>query len=382
MIGRDIKKCYIGIIACSLLSIVIYIWSFFSVSRNNFLFNCDWIYYIFKYFYLAVFCTLGSFLYENGISKKYFGIVTIVALIIYCATINKFFNYNYLYAVQEICHSLWPIFTCFLSSKIIKMNQKKSKPQYVLGMGIYFVLLTAAIILIENTLVFSEFYRRDPAEMIFMIIIGIASWIIIEKQYCIKKNTLVLGIFSAIYFLVTFWNHERISNIVHSLTNSITSVYTDDLQADNWIGYRINLAWNAWFGDISSFLDDKFYSNVDNCPLFWIKYQKGWLPFTIVFFAGLLLLYFVVKLTKDSGIRKNSSVQVILLSIFFRCTLGYLAELFLIISTDMGALLLRNPAEILLLWILFGFTLGDNKCEVESNRKRIIENKKTRRTDA
>lgn len=95
---------------------------------------------------------------------------------------------------------------------------------------------------------FSKFYRRDPVEMIFMIAVGIASWIIIEKQYCIEKNTLAFVICSIFYFLVTFLDYERISNIISSLINPITSVCTD-----NWIGYRMNLAWNAWFADMSFF---------------------------------------------------------------------------------------------------------------------------------
>lgn len=119
------------------------------------------------------------------------------------------------------------------------------------------------------------------------------------------------------------------------------------------------------------FLNDTFYFNVDNCSLFWIKCHKSWIPCIITFAAGLLLLYFVVKITMSSNIKQNSFAQILLLSIFFHCVLGYFVELFLITSTDIGALLLRNPGEILLLWMLFGFALGDDKYEVESNRKRI-----------
>src|SRR5699024_901921 len=163
------------------------------------------------------------------------------------------------------------------------------------------------------------------------------------------------------------------SNIISSLINPISSAPIDNLHTDNWIGYRMSLAWNAWFGDMSLFLDDTFYFNVDNCSLFWIKYQKGWLPFIVAFLAGILLLYFVARISRSGNIRKNSFAQILLVSIFSLCALGYLAELFLITSTDIGALLLRNPGEILLLWMLFGFALGDDKYEVESNRKRIAK---------
>ena len=375
MNGCNIKKYYIGMIACLFLSVFIYIWSLLSASENSFLFNRDvGFYYIFKYIYLAVFCTLGNLLYKNKVKTKYWGIVAIGSLILYCFIISNLFRYDYLYAIKELCLSLWPIFAYLFGSKIIRMNRGKSKPQYILGMGIYFVLLTFAILFIEKTLIPSEFYRRDSVEMIFMIVIGIVSWLIIEKQHCIEKSILELSVFSTSSFLITFWNHERILNIISSLINPITSVSTDNLHTDNWIGYRMNLAWNAWFGDMSPFLDDTFYFNVDNCSLFWIKYQKGWLPFVIALLAGILLLYFVARISMSSNIRKNSFAQILLLSIFSHCALGYLAELFLIISTDIGALLLRNPGEILLLWMLLGFALGDDKYEVESNRKRIDKN--------
>lgn len=91
---------------------------------------------------------------------------------------------------------------------------------------------------------FSDFYRKG-LEMIFMIVIGIVSWLIIEKRHCIEKSILELSVFSASSFRIVFWNHERISNIISNLINPITSVPTDNLHTDNWIGYRMSLAWNA-----------------------------------------------------------------------------------------------------------------------------------------
>ena len=369
---HNVQRYYIGVILCSILSVSIYIWSLLSASENGSFFNRDvGFYYIFKYLYLAVFGVLGNLLYKNKVKTKYLGIAAIGALILYCFIINNLFCYDYLYAIKELCLSLWSVFTYLFGSKIIRINRDKSKTQYILGMGIYFALLTLAIFLIENMVIPSEFYRRDSVEMIFMIVIGIASWRIIEKQHGIEKSILELSMFSALSFVAIFWKHERMSNIISSLINPISSAPIDNLHTDNWIGYRMSLAWNAWFDDMSLFLDDTFYFNVDNCSLFWIKYQKGWLPFIVAFLAGILLLYFVARISRSSNIRKNSFAQILLVSIFSLCALGYLAELFLITSTDIGALLLRNPGEILLLWMLFDFALGDDKYEVESNRKRI-----------
>ena len=155
---HNVQRYYIGVILCLILSVSIYIWSLLSASENGSFFNRDvGFYYIFKYLYLAVFGVLGNLLYKNKVKTKYLGIAAIGALILYCFIINNLFCYDYLYAIKELCLSLWSVFTYLFGSKIIRINRDKSKTQYILGMGIYFALLTLAIFLIENMLIPSEF---------------------------------------------------------------------------------------------------------------------------------------------------------------------------------------------------------------------------------
>lgn len=45
--------------------------------------------------------------------------------------------------------------------------------------------------------------------------------------------------------------------------------------------------------------------------------------------------------------------------VIVRSAVGYFVELFLIVSTDIGVLLLRNPGDILLLWVLAFLALED-----------------------
>ena len=127
---------------------------------------------------------------------------------------------------------------------------------------------------------------------------------------------------------------------------------TGQLSRENWVGYRLELALDAWTGDISSYMQEPFYVNVDNCSLFWIKDQLGWLAFVIAVAAGLILLYSLVKLTRGSGAKHDSFRKFLVISLVLRCVLGYSAELFLIVSTDLGAFLLRNPGEVLLIGLL------------------------------
>lgn len=368
---HNVQKYYAGVIICSILSVSIYIWGFLSTSEEGSIFNCDvGFYYIFKCLYLAVFGVLGNLLYKNKVKTKYLGIAATGALILYCFIINNLFCYDYLYAIKELCLSLWPVFTYLFGSKIIRINRDKSKAQYILGMGIYFVLLIFVICFIENTLVPSEFYRRDSVEMIFMIVIGIVSWRIIEKQHCIEKSILELSMFSISSFLVTFWNHERILDIMSSLINPISSVPIDNLHTDNWIGYRMSLAWNAWFGDMSPFLDDTFYFNVNKCSLFWIKYQKGWLPALIILIMEITLLVCIVMLIKNKGAGKKALVKILLASVLLYTILGFLADIFLITSTDIGMLILRNPGDILL---VFYFVFGESQIPVLLREEREAE---------
>lgn len=360
------RRLYVtGVIMCSLVSVFLYIWSFRSTSGVF----PNGMYYAFQYIYLSVLCVLEGVLYKSKQRKTYFWLTIIGALIAYCLIIKGIYSHNSLYAIEELCLSLWPIFTYVLATKIIKPNLSRSKHKYILGMGVYFVLLQMAIFIIENTLVISEFYQRDPMEITFMLVIGVFSWVVAEKKCCVERNTIVFSAFCILSFLATFWNHERILDIVRSLANPVTSSYTGDLSSGNWMGYRLNLVLNAWAGNICPFADDRFYLNLDNCSLFWIKYQRGWLPFLIALVAGCILLYCLVKMTGEYNLKKNSFEKFLLLSIMFRCALGYLAELFLISSTDVGAFLLRNPGDVLLVGLLTFLDLEKENMEKPAVKK-------------
>ena len=113
----------------------------------------------------------------------------IIALLAYSVIIEEVFHRNSLYAIKEVCLSLWPIVTYVLATGLVKWNGSKSKPKYMLGMGAYFVILQVIMFIIENTLVPSEFFRRDSIEITFMFVIGAVSWVVAEKQYRMALST-------------------------------------------------------------------------------------------------------------------------------------------------------------------------------------------------
>lgn len=364
------KTYRISVIMCSVISVFIYIYSFYGSSKYGLGVNdTTGPYYTFRLIYWMAFCVLGSMLYRSKRRKSSVLVAGIIALLAYSVIIEEVFHRNSLYAIKEVCLSLWPIVTYVLATGLVKWNGNKSKPQYMLGMGAYFVILQMMMFVIENTLVPSEFFRRDSIEITFMFVVGAVSWVVAEKQYRMAHSTAAFGVCCIFSVLAMFWNHKRILDIVRSLSNPVVSGSTGQLSRENWVGYRLGLALDAWTGDISSYMQEPFYVNVDNCLLFWVKDQLGWLAFVIAVAAGLILLYSLVKLTRGSGAENNSFRKFLVISLVLRCALGYFAELFLIVSTDLGALLLRNPGEVLLIGLLIFLNLEEGNMKEEAGKK-------------
>lgn len=358
----------IGIIVCSLVCTGVYIWSILSASEYSVYFEPDiGFYYLFKYLYLTAAGAFGMYLWAGGSGKyrKYFLPAALAVLTIYCISIS-WMGYAWQYAVKELCLALWPFFTYIAAARITDLIAKRKRWNYLVGMGLYFISLCLSIWVIEEVMVPSEFYRRDPVEMAYMLITGSLSWIVVGKGHWEdnkKEKTRAVLVFSLISCMAVFWDHERIWSIIRSLANPITASHADVPYQVNWLGYRIQIFLDAWLGSRAAFEDVGLFSRVHNCPLFWIKYQKGWPLSVVVFTAGLILIYCVMMGTKRRESRENTFIRILLWSLFLRCILGYLAELFLITSTDVGVLLLRNPADILLVCYLVLLQKGEGKNE-------------------
>ena len=80
-----------------------------------------------------------------------------------------------------------------------------------------------------------------------------------------------------------------------------------------------------------------------------------------------------IVLRRNAG--ENPFVKVLLITVIVRSILGLLADLFVITTPDIGILLLRNPADILLiLYLIFGKFEVRKEYIDESNRKKIKKN--------
>lgn len=103
--------------------------------------------------------------------------------------------------------------------------------------------------------------------------------------------------------------------------------------------------------------------------------MKGWGTFLIVLVLELFFLYCFVSIVLRRNAGKNPLVKVLLTTVIVRSILGLLADLFVITTPDIGILLLRNPADILLiLYLIFGKFEVRKEYIDERNRKRIKKN--------
>lgn len=351
----------LGAVISVLIIVSIYIWSLKDTSVTDFYIAWSSNYYgsiymlKFCYFLLSgLFCV---FVWKISRKKNYIGVVFFLECIIYCL-VRTWLGYDLGYTIKELCLVLWPVFTYLLAIRLPDLRIKNRPLSYLSGMVLYYIIFTVGIWFIQYKLVMSEFFRRNPVEIIYMLVIGILSWIVTvqdQTDFNEHKISLIDSILPVLSCVFLFWDHDRILQIIGSLRNPVTSVATDNLVEINWIGYRISLFSDVWLGNLSFLKNGWISESIYECPLFWIKYQNGWLPALIVIIMELTLLYCIVMIVKIKGAGKKPLVKILMASVLLYTVLGILADMFLITSADIGMPLLRNPADILLvLYLVFG----------------------------
>lgn len=350
-----------GAVISVLIIVSIYIWSLKDVSVEasniaSFSNHYGSIYMLkFCYFLLSVlFCV---FIWKISKKKNYVGVAFFIECIIYCLAGMRI-GYNLCYAIKELCLVLWPAFTYVLAIRLQNLRMRNRPLSYLAGVLLYYMIFTVGIWFIQYNLVMSEFFHRNPVEIIYMLVIGVLSWLVTtqnQADFNYYKKSMIDGILPVMSCVFVFWNHDRILQIIGSLRNPVTSVASDMLTETNWVGYRISLFSDAWLGNLSFLKNDWISEDIYGCPLFWVKYQKGWLPALIMLIMEITLLICIVMLIKNKGAGKKDFIKVLLISVLLHTILGLFADLFLITSTDIGMLMLRNPADILLvLYLVFG----------------------------
>ncbi len=168
-----------------------------------------------------------------------------------------------LWKLKKLLVSVWP----FLLYKIALMTKSK------LGHGktsagrlfCYHLLAFAVIWALETGMVFSEFYRREPLETLYLSIMAMAVWRMSEADE--GKGKSLEGVMLPVALTVLlFWRHGRILDILNSLQNPVTSVNGMEEQV-NWLGYRFALLLRGWRGDFS-LVEERFAMRIPgSCPL-------------------------------------------------------------------------------------------------------------------
>ena len=351
----------LGAVITILISVSIYVWSLKSTSVSDpyiaWASNRYGSKYMLRFCYFLLSGFLCVFVWKISKNKIYVGTLFISESILYCL-LRTWLGYDLGYTVKGLCLTLWPVFTYLLAVRLLGLKRKSKPLPYIVEVVLYYIIFTVGIWLIQYKLVMSEFFRRNPVEMIYMLVIGILSWIAtVQGRSDLNKHkySLIDGILPVMSCVFLFWNHDRILQIIGSLRNPVTSVATDNLVETNWIGYRISLFSDVWLGNLSFLKNGWISESIYECPLFWIKYQNGWLPALIVIIMELTLLYCIVMIVKIKGAGKKPLVKILMASLLLYTVLGILADMFLITSADIGMPLLRNPADILLvLYLVFG----------------------------
>ena len=334
--------------------------------------------YIVKMIYLAFFGVLCGFIWKRERKRRNFlWLVTIIGMVGYCLLLHML-GYRVRGVMKELLLSLWPLFVYIAADRCIRFIIPKTQAIYLTGMALYYMALVGSIWIIEYKMAGTEFSRREPVEMIYLLVTGIITWRIVEKHHrksAAEWKTMASWIFPLAGLVAVFWNHERLLEIFSGLTNPVSAVYADNPRNVNWIGYRVTLFLDAWAGDFSFIEENWITMNLYSSPLFWIRYMKGWGPFLIVLVLELFLLYCIVSVVLRRNAGENPFVKVLLITVIVRSILGLLADLFVITTPDIGILLLRNPADILLiLYLVFGEFEVRRECIDEGDRKRIKKN--------
>ncbi len=371
---------------CALISVsicvAVYIWCLSDPLEGNkyalTISNSVRFVYIVKMIYLAFFGVLCGFIWKRERKRRNFlWLVTIIGMVGYCLLLHML-GYRVRGVMKELLLSLWPLFVYIAADRCIRFIIPKTQAIYLTGMALYYMALVGSIWIIEYKMAGTEFSRREPVEMIYLLVTGIITWRIVEKHHrksAAEWKTMASWIFPLAGLVAVFWNHERLLEIFSGLTNPVSAVYADNPRNVNWIGYRVTLFLDAWAGDFSFIEENWITMNLYSSPLFWIRYMKGWGPFLIVLVLELFLLYCIVSVVLRRNAGENPFVKVLLITVIVRSILGLLADLFVITTPDIGILLLRNPADILLiLYLVFGEFEVRRECIDEGDRKRIKKN--------
>lgn len=313
----------------------------------------------------AVGILLSAALRSEGRKKHTcFSIFTALMVVIY-AVIMEAMTYNLSYQMQSLSVSLWPFATygaaCQTRQWMKNRHEKRDLPG---GCG-YFLAILMSVWFLETKMVRWGVLGRDPLEILYLLGMGAVSWKMTEteeKSQDSGKAMAAILFMCGLAFLAALFASDRVGEILESLKNPITSV-TGNKDGINWLGYRKEVFMGAWRGDLSV-MEELYMGKLSRgCPLAWISYAKGPVAMLLVLALETGLLYGVVSLAKKEMEEDPWQVLpgILAAALISRAVLGLAADLFLITSSKMGVLLLKNPGDIIAVVYLTAWPLMEKK---------------------
>lgn len=117
-----------------------------------------------------------------------------------------FMTRAFLWQWKKLLFSLWP-FILYMLADVIKRRSKLQRT--AAGVICYYGAVLAGIWLIEDTLVFSESYKREPLEMVYLLLAAVATWEIVKAKAKVISYRAVL--------FAAGWDERKIKKIAPML---------------------------------------------------------------------------------------------------------------------------------------------------------------------
>lgn len=296
----------------------------------------------------------------------------IVVFFLFCMLVlSEVLGVPLLWDVQDILFALWPVWMFFLAHGIKRRLISDGLRHFFLGLSCYY-LVVAGLVWMFGIRIYIFF--KEPVGMMYFFAVSAAAWILAkgresregmhsrQGQRKAEKAVRLGGtlLIPVVLLLLFFARDSRANTIAHSLASSFTGI-EEGAPPVNWLEYRIAVFMDCLQGEFALFGEG--VADIRNCPLQCAHYTMGWLFTLLAVLLEILLFYCIVSISgrKNHFGRPSQLVKTVLVSFAIQDILGLLADMFVISSTRIGVLLMKQPEDIMLLFYLVLFAASSQE---------------------
>lgn len=349
--------------ACMIFIIFLYTGVLFLLSMHpeSWGYEGAWIRYLFNMLKMSVSALLLTQAFRKWIleKKRREGVIYLIGAFV-VSLFGVYVNIsNYRHNIQNMLVTIWPIVILAAAFYVRKNDKKFIAGKWNCGALIYYAIATAAIWFIEDTLIASIFFKREILEVMYLLILSVAAWYL-SARYMKQKNNWCTLLFPAVSLGILFLKHERISDIIRSFANPITSVSGVPAEV-NWLGHRIVMMRQAWSGKME-LLGEEAERILYNGTLVVINDKLYWWLLALILVAEIVLLYSLYKIYQNRVKEENTDVwmKMVFYAILLWSVIGIFAEVFIVTSTSIGLLLLGNTETLVMILFFILLARSDN----------------------